>query len=86
MAARREKFETAYFWQFLTQFSAVCGAPFDATIAKIRQFLDGIWTVVQECFLPVLHCLSAAMHLFSSLFVCMSRYGSRRRSASNGVY
>ena len=37
-----------------------------ATIAKIRQFLDGIWTVVQECFLPVLHCLSAAMHLFSS--------------------
>ena len=68
MAARREKFETAYFWQFLRN-SPPFLAHRVATIAKIRQFLGGIWTVVQECFLPVLYCLSAAMHLFSSLLL-----------------
>jgi len=34
--------------------------------AKIRQFLYGVWTAVQRRFLPVLHCLSSAMHLCSS--------------------
>jgi len=37
-----------------------------ATIARIRQFLGDILTVVQGNFLPLLHCLSSAMHLFSS--------------------
>ena len=63
--ARREKFETAYFWQFLPRFSAVLAHPV-AIIAKIRQFLYGVWTAVQRSFLPVLHCHSSAMHLCSS--------------------
>jgi len=54
------------------QFSAVFTHPV-ARVAKIRQFLDGIWTVVQRCFLSVLHCLSSAMHLFSSLFLPAER-------------
>jgi len=37
--------------------------------------------MVQGRFLPVLHCLSSAMHLFSSFVFCLSCCSSRLRSA-----
>ena len=54
------KLQTAYSWQFLPRFSTVFGAPFGIN-CKSRQFLR-----FRGSFLPVLHCLSLAMHLFSS--------------------
>ena len=47
---------------------------------KIRQFVYGVWTAVQRRFLPVLHCLSSAMHLCSSLFLALvKRLGEIRQ-------
>jgi len=56
-------------WQFCRDFPPFLAHPV-AIIAKIRQFLHGVWTAVQRRFLPVLHCLSSAMHCVLVLFVC----------------
>ena len=68
MAEQREEFQTAYFGQFLLRFSAFC-----RTLWHQLQNVDSFWMAYalwcRGSFLPVLHCLSSAMHLFSSCFM-----------------
>ena len=66
VAAPREEFQTAYLKKIATIF---CG--FWRSLSHQLQKVDSFWMTYalwsRESFLPVLHCLSSAMHFFTSL-------------------
>jgi len=65
LTVKIDNLKPCIFWQFLAH-------PV-ATIAKSRQFLAWMACAMwfRGSFLPVLHCLSSAMHLFCSFFVTL---------------